>query len=118
MVHRRNLLKTGFAAAAGTLGCLRDAAAAGDCASGTGAAASALLDRYVSALNAHDTGTFVELFTADYIQHSGRTPSGLAAQIDNFQRIFATMPDLRVRVEDRIVERDKLVARNTYSATH
>jgi predicted ester cyclase len=80
--------------------------------------ASGLLDRYVQAVNAHDTSPFPELFTQAYIQHSGRSPSGLAAQIENFQRIFASMPDLHMQVEDRIVERDKLVACNTYSATH
>jgi len=58
------------------------------------------------------------MFTDTYIQHSGRSPSGLAAQIENFRRILASMPDLRLRVEDRIIAGDKVVARNTYSATH
>jgi steroid delta-isomerase-like uncharacterized protein len=118
MTRRRDWLKTSLAAAAGTLACARNGAAAADCAGASGSATSALLDRYVSAVNAHDTSIFPELFTNDYIQHSGRTPSGLAAQIANFQRIFATMPDVHMQVEDRIMERDKLVARNTYSATH
>jgi steroid delta-isomerase-like uncharacterized protein len=77
-----------------------------------------LLDRYVAAVNAHDTSSFPDLFTESYIQHSGRSPSGLAAQIENFRRIFASMPDARLRVEDRIIAGDKVVARNTYSATH
>jgi steroid delta-isomerase-like uncharacterized protein len=79
---------------------------------------AALADRYAAAVNAHDTSSFPELFTASYIQHSGRSPSGLAAQIENFRRIFASMPDLRMKVEDRIIAGDKVVARNTYSATH
>ena len=78
---------------------------------------NALLDRYATAINAHDTSSFPELFTQTYIQHSGRSPSGLTAQIDNFQRILATMPDLRLRIEDRIIAGDKVVARNTYAAT-
>ena len=90
------------------------AAAAGD----AEAVASALLDRYVAAVNAHDTSSFPELFTDSYIQHSGRSPSGLPAQIANFQRIVAAMPDVRIRVEDRIIAGDKVVARITYSATH
>src|SRR3954469_18988563 len=51
--------------------------------------ASALLDRYVAAVNAHDTSTFGDIHAENYIQHSGRSPSGLAAQIENFRTIFA-----------------------------
>ena len=82
------------------------------------AAYNRLLDRYVAALNAHDTSKFPEIFTEAYIQHSGRSPSGLQAQIANFQRIFANWPDLQSRVEDRIIGGDKIVARTTLSATH
>lgn len=81
-------------------------------------ASATLLERYAAAVNAHDTSSFPELFTDTYIQHSGRSPSGLAAQIENFRRIFTTMPDVRMRVEDRIIARDRVVARTTYSATH
>jgi steroid delta-isomerase-like uncharacterized protein len=77
-----------------------------------------LLERYVAAVNAHDTSPFPELFTESYLQHSGRSPSGLAAQIENFKRILATMPDVRLKVEDCIVSGNKVVARITYSATH
>jgi steroid delta-isomerase-like uncharacterized protein len=79
---------------------------------------SVLLDRYAAAVNAHDTSAFPELFTESYIQHSGRSPSGLAAQTENFRRIIASMPDVQMRVEDRIIAGDKVVARNTWSATH
>jgi steroid delta-isomerase-like uncharacterized protein len=79
---------------------------------------AALLERYVAAVNAHDATPFSELFTSTYIQHSGRSPSGLAAQIENFRRIVASMPDVRMRVEDRIIAADRVVARTTYSATH
>jgi steroid delta-isomerase-like uncharacterized protein len=91
-----------------------------DCGSATraGEIGNALLDRYVAAINAHDTRSFPELFAETYIQHSGRSPSGLAAQIENFQRIIASMPDLQLRIEDRIIAGDKVVARTTYSATH
>jgi predicted ester cyclase len=79
---------------------------------------SAVLDRYVAAVNAHDTSAFPEIFTEAYIQHSGRSPSGLQAQIANFKRVFENWPDFQVRVEDRIVGGEKLVARMTFSATH
>ena len=84
----------------------------------TEAAASALLDRYVAAVNAHDTSTFGDIHTENYIQHSGRSPNGLAAQVENFRSIFARMPDVQARVEDRIIQCDKIVARMTFSATH
>ncbi|MBK3663548.1 ester cyclase [Bradyrhizobium diazoefficiens] len=95
------------------------------CATGNGSPAasaetvgSLLLDRYVAAVNAHDTAKFPELFTETYIQHSGRSPSGLSAQIENFHRILVSMPDVQLRVDDRIIAGDKVVARTTYSATH
>lgn len=93
---------------------------ADDCrpAGGREAAASALLDRYVAAVNAHDTSSFPELHTESYIQHSGRSPSGLPAQIENFRGIFARMPDVQARVEDRIIAGDKIVARMSLTATH
>src|SRR5690349_24906971 len=110
MNPRRRLLALALAAPCA-------AAAAEDCARDQ-AAASAILDRYMAAVNAHSTATFPELFTETYFQRSGRSPSGLAAQIENFNRIFASMPDVRLRVEDRVIAGDKVVARNTYSATH
>jgi predicted ester cyclase len=118
MTRRRDLLACAVLGSAFMVPC-RAALAAGECSDAAAqTAGSALLDRYVAAVNAHDTSPFPELFTETYIQHSGRSPSGLAAQIENFRRIIASMPDVQVRVEDRIVTGDKAVARNTYSATH
>jgi predicted ester cyclase len=118
MTNRRDLFAFGALGGTTLIASLGKAFAAGDCNPATDKAASALLDRYVAAVNAHDTSSFPELFTEAYIQHSGRSPSGLAAQIENFKRIMASMPDVQVRVEDRIIAGDKVVARNTYSATH
>ncbi len=120
MRNRRNVLALGTLSAMVLTACQHAAFAAGDCPPpvNSEAVGSSLLDRYVAAVNAHDTAPFPELFTETYIQHSGRSPSGLAAQIENFRRILTSMPDLRLRVEDRIIAGDKVVARNTYSATH
>jgi predicted ester cyclase len=79
-------------------------------------ALAALLDRYVAAVNAHDTSAFPTIFTDGYIQHSGRSPSGLTAQIGNFQRILELWPD--IHIEDSIIADDKIVARVTFTATH
>jgi predicted ester cyclase len=77
-----------------------------------------LLDRYLAAVNAHDTSKFPQIFAESYIQHSGRSPSGLQAQIANYQRIFENWPDLQWRIDDRIFGGDKVVVRTTLTATH
>ena len=116
MTNRRNVLALGVLGASALLA--RSALAAGDCPPAAAALGSALLDRYVAAANARDTSVFPELFTEAYIQHSGRSPSGLAAQIETFRGIFSRMPDVQVRAEDRIIDGDKVVARMAFSATH
>jgi len=115
--RREMIVAAGLGGATLLAAARREAFGAGDGATDP-AAARALLDRYVAAVNAHDTSVFAEIFTQSYIQHSGRSPSGLAAQVENFRRIIASMPDVRMTVDDRIVEGDKIVARTTYSATH
>lgn len=106
-----------FAAMLGA-GCLTasDAILAEECPQSP--ALAALLDRYVAAVNAHDTSVFPTIFSDSYIQHSGRSPSGLAAQIGNFQRILELWPDIQMHVEDRVIADDKIVARVTFTATH
>jgi steroid delta-isomerase-like uncharacterized protein len=112
-ISRRALM--GAAAALGFASASRARAASPD---ELHAAYHRLLDRYSAAVNAHDTSAFPEIFTEAYIQHSGRSPSGLQAQIANFQRIFENWPDFQSRIEDRIFGGDKIVARTTFSATH
>jgi predicted ester cyclase len=120
MIDRRDVLALGILGGTALLASSRAAVAADDCSAATRAEAigSALLDRYVAAVNAHDTSSFPEIHTESYIQNSGRSPSGLAAQIENFRGIFGRMPDVQARVEDRIISGDKVVARMTLSATH
>jgi predicted ester cyclase len=119
MPRRALILGFGGAAAALTMGFAastpRAYAAAAD---ELHAAYDRLLDSYLTAVNAHDTSKFPEIFTEAYIQHSGRSPSGLQAQIANFQRIFENWPDFQSRIEDRIFGADKIVARVSFSATH
>jgi steroid delta-isomerase-like uncharacterized protein len=116
VTSRRDLLAVGVLIGTGMAVRPPRALAAGQCV--PEAVGAALLEKYVAAVNAHDTSSFPEIHTESYIQHSGRSPSGLPAQIDNFRRIFAAMPDIRMQVEDRIIAGDKVVARNTFSATH
>jgi predicted ester cyclase len=120
MIDRRRILALGLIGGAAWCSPVRIAAAADECAAAARAETigSALLDRYVAAVNAHDTSTFPEIHTESYIQHSGRSPSGLAAQIENFRGIFGRMPDVQTRVEDRIIAGDRVVARMVFAATH
>jgi predicted ester cyclase len=113
-MDRRQALTLGMAGSAALL--VRDAVAA-DCGNDSAVGAK-LLERYVAAANARDTSAFPEIFTESYIQHSGRGPSGLAAQIENFRGIFARMPDVQLRVEDRIIAGDRVAARMSFNATH
>jgi steroid delta-isomerase-like uncharacterized protein len=118
MAPRRDLLALGILGGAACLAPWRMALAGGDTRGPGEAAGTALLDKYVAAVNAHETRSFPELFSESYIQHSGRSPSGLASQIESWQRIFASMPDIHMEVEDRIIAGDRVVARNTFAATH
>lgn len=120
MTGRRDMLAFGILGASALLAPLDVGNAAEDCARAARAEAvgAALLDKYVAALNAHDTSTFPEIHTESYIQHSGRSPNGLAAQIENFRGIFGRMPDGQARVEDRIIAGDRVVARMALTATH
>src|SRR5262245_2043381 len=120
MPDRRDILALGVLGGTAWLSSARAALAAEDCSAATRAEmiGSALLDKYVAAVNAHDTSSFSEIHTESYIQHSGRSPNGLAAQVENFRAIFGRMPDVQARVEDRVVAGDKVVARMVFSATH
>jgi steroid delta-isomerase-like uncharacterized protein len=120
MTTRRDALAAATLGAAALLMRAGSAAAAGDCRTSADAeaAALALLDRYVAAANSGDTGDFPNIFAEDYIQHSGRSPSGLAAQVANAERLRAALPDRHLVIEDRIVGGDRLVARCTYTGTH
>jgi steroid delta-isomerase-like uncharacterized protein len=117
MANRRDVLALGILGGPALFA--PAAFAAGECPlPASDAVGAALLDKYAAAVNAHDTSGFPEIHTESYIQHSGRSPSGLAAQIENFQRILSVMSDIRMKVEDRIIAGDRVVARNTFSATH
>lgn len=120
MIQRRDMLALGILGGTAFLGPVRIGLAAEECSAATRAEAigSALLDKYVAAVNAHDTSSFPEIHTESYIQNSGRSPNGLAAQIETFRGIFGRMPDVQMRVEDRIIAGDKVVARMSFSATH
>jgi predicted ester cyclase len=105
MLDRRALLMS--AAIAGpALTAVKANAQSGACAPENVAANTALLDRYVAAVNAGDTAALQALFAKPYTQHGG---------LKGGREAF---PDLHVTVEDRIFGGNKIVARNTWSGTH
>jgi predicted ester cyclase len=78
----------------------------------------ALLDRYVTAFNAHDVAAFADVIAEDYAQHNGRAGPGLAGLQTTLRQYFDTFSDFRMEVEDRILAGDKVVARVILTATH
>jgi predicted ester cyclase len=80
--------------------------------------ARALLSKYVVLKNTKDLTKMNEIYSADYIENSGRNPSGIEAVTKNWAGQFAGIPDLKVIVHDVIVSGDKIVARVTYTGTH
>ena len=77
-----------------------------------------LMNRYVALKNSRDLSKLPEIYAENYMEHSGRNPSGLAALTQNWVSQFAAIPDLQIIVHDVIVSGDKLVARLTYTGTH
>jgi predicted ester cyclase len=92
--------------------------AAEACSDAAEKAAFAILDRYVAIVNSRTPERLSEVCAENYIQHSGRSASGVAAQIENYRQIFERWPDRAMHVDDRIFGDGKLVARNTFTATH
>ncbi|MBV9078779.1 MAG: ester cyclase [Methylobacteriaceae bacterium] len=112
MIDRRSVLSaTPLLAASAAFGATRAAGA-------TDPANAALLRRYIELKNAHDVTHCDEIYAEDYVEHSGRNPSGLPALIKNWMSQFAGIPDVRLTLEDEIFSGDKVVARITYSGTH
>jgi predicted ester cyclase len=112
MTNRRHLLKL---TALGTTSLILGATQIALAASADGAA---LLERYVAAFNQHDPDAFKDAIAENYVQHNGRSGPGLAALQGLMRGYFQTFPDFHIDVEDRIISGDKVVARNTLTATH
>jgi predicted ester cyclase len=83
-----------------------------------GAAGAALLDGYIAAFNTHDVDAFKGIIADAYIQHNGRSGPGLAGLQATVKQYLATFADFHVRLDDRIISGDKVVARFTFTATH
>lgn len=82
------------------------------------AANKALLEKYVAAKNNKDLSKMAEIYVENYIENTGRNPSGLAAVTENWRGQFQAIPDIKVILEDAVITGDKVVARITYTGTH
>ena len=84
----------------------------------------AIFRRAMEATNSHDweliSKTFEELFAPDVVLHNPvpTRVKGLDAVKEVFSSLHAAFPDLRVDIDDLIVERDKVVGRQTVSGTN
>lgn len=82
------------------------------------AANATLLERYVAAFNAHDATGFKDIVAENYIQHNGRAGQGLAGLQATANQYFQIFPDFHMKLEDSVMNGDKVVARFTLTATH
>ena len=83
----------------------------------------ALVRRFVEAVqNAHDLGPLEELFSPQYVDHSGMLSPELSVGLEGvkqfFTGMFAAFPDAHVLVHDQVAEGDKVVTRKTFNGTH
>ena len=120
MTERRTLLTLAAVGAATLLGPALPTSSAAEPATNAvcGAQHSALLERYADTFNQHDADAFAEVVAGNYIQNNGRSGPGLTALQGLMRGYFATFPDFRMTIEDRIFAADKVVARSTLTATH
>ena len=69
--------------------------------------------------NQHDISAIDELFSPDFVDHSGiSTQPNLDGTKQFFTMFFTAFPDIRVTVHDQIVEGDKVWSRKTFNGTH
>ena len=111
--HRRALVAALVAAATSFT-----ASAWAQTATDAAATSRALVERYAAMKAARDSNQLSELYRDNYLENTGRNPSGIAALTENWRAQFAAIPDLQITVHDIIASGDKVVARITYSGTH
>ena len=80
----------------------------------------AIVRRFVDEVqNRHDLGALDELFSPDFVDHSGISPSpGLEGTKQFFTMFFTAFPDIQATIHDQIAEGSKVVTRKTFHGTH
>ena len=80
----------------------------------------ALILRVIEVMDQRDWGTFAELHTPNFIDHSPGEPKPQTREelVQSFRELYASFPDFRQTIEDIIAEGDKVVTRFTLRGTH
>ena len=69
--------------------------------------------------NQHDISVMDELFSPDFVDHSGISAlSNLDGAKQFFTMFFTAFPDIQVTIHDQSVEGDKVWTRKTFHGTH
>src|SRR5262245_4827850 len=81
----------------------------------------ALIRRLAEAFNKRDLSFIEKGFSSQFVLHSPVTPGwpqGLAGARQMFTTMLTTAPDIRVTIEDRVAEEEKVAVRWTFRGTH
>jgi len=73
---------------------------------------------FAEIMNSHDAGRFNELVSENYVNHNPGVEPGRAGLIGFMGRLFDTLSDMHVVVEDAFAVGDRVVGRYTYRARH
>lgn len=86
----------------------------------TAAENKTLVRRFVDEVqNQHDIDALEELFSPDFVDHSGiSTPPTLNGTKQFFTMFFTAFPDVQVTIHEQVAEGDKVVTRKTFHGTH
>ena len=69
--------------------------------------------------NQHDISALNELFSPDFVDHSGLSnPANFDGAKQFFAMIFTAFPDIQVKIHDQVVGGDKVWMRKTFKGTH
>jgi steroid delta-isomerase-like uncharacterized protein len=79
----------------------------------------ALVRRFVDEVQCqHDLAALDELFSPDFVDHSGMTnPPTLEGSRQFFSMMFAAFPDMRFTIRQQIAEGDKVLTHKTLQGT-
>jgi len=80
----------------------------------------ALVRRFVEEVqNQHNLAALDELFSPDFVDHSGMTsPPNLEGTKGFFTMMFAAFPDMRFTIRQQLAEGDKVMTHKTFQGTH
>ncbi|MGQ0570869.1 MAG: ester cyclase [Armatimonadota bacterium] len=77
---------------------------------------------FQEAINKRNVAVIDELFASNYAHHDAAAPAELQQSRDGYKQLIvgflAAFPDLTMKVEDWVVEGDKVVALWSWRATH